>query len=75
MTVVGQNRKSSMRANVFRYLPNNGHRQDTSTAVSTREASDPQDERLIFGTGWTVEVGYDETGPALPILRLVLLLA
>ena len=26
----GQNRKSSMRANVFRCSPNNGHRQDTS---------------------------------------------
>jgi hypothetical protein len=27
---MGQNRKSSMRANVFRCSPNNGHRQDTS---------------------------------------------
>jgi hypothetical protein len=27
---MGQNRKSSMRANVFRCLPNNGHRQDIS---------------------------------------------
>ena len=30
MSVVGQNRKSSMRAYDFRCSPNNGHRQDTS---------------------------------------------
>jgi len=30
MSGLGQNRKSSMRANVFRCSPNNGHRQDTS---------------------------------------------
>ena len=29
-SVVGQNRKSSIRANVFRCSPNNGHRHDTS---------------------------------------------
>jgi hypothetical protein len=29
-SVVGQHRKRSMRANVFRCSPNNGHRQDTS---------------------------------------------
>jgi hypothetical protein len=32
---VGQNRKSSMRAYVFRCAPNNGHRQDTSACVRT----------------------------------------
>ena len=30
MSGLGQNRKNSMRANVFRCSPNNGHRQDTS---------------------------------------------
>src|SRR6267154_2231336 len=30
MSLVGQNRKNSMRAYVFRCSPNNGHRQDTS---------------------------------------------
>src|SRR5204863_10077481 len=30
MSQMGQNRKSSMRANVFRCSPNNGHRQGTS---------------------------------------------
>ncbi len=30
MSLLGQNRKSSMRANVFRCSPNNGHCQDTS---------------------------------------------
>jgi hypothetical protein len=29
-SVMGQNRKSSLRANVFRCSPNNGHREDTS---------------------------------------------
>ncbi len=39
MSESGQNRKSSMRAYVFRCSPNNGHRQDTS-AGPFRASSD-----------------------------------
>ena len=30
------------------------------TEVSTREASDPPDERLISGTGWMAGIGHDQ---------------
>src|SRR6476660_5541948 len=39
MSELGQNRKSSMRANVFRCSPNNGHRQDTSACPSCAAGS------------------------------------
>src|SRR6476659_6343034 len=49
MSHLGQNRKSSMRANVFRCSLNNGHRQDTSAcpfraAGSTGRRNDVHEE-------------------------------
>src|SRR5258705_5875499 len=48
-TAMGQNRKSSMRANVFRCSPNNGHRQDTS-ACPFRANNGSQLFRPSFGS-------------------------
>src|SRR6478736_2375391 len=56
--VGGQNRKSSMRANVVRCSPNNGHRQDTAACLKRAARSrtysypSPRSSRPDDGARW-----------------------